>query len=186
MTWRRVFLCLAPLTVAACGSGGSERGETPADVPEAMSGDALAAEMKQAVRPLPGQYSSTVELVALDLPGVPAEQVGQLRSMMESAMARTNSYCLTKEEAERGFEEMARESQENCRIESFDVDGAKFAGRMSCSGEGARGTMTMNGTGSETGSQMAMAMDMQSSDLPGGSMNMKLKVVSQRTGDCQS
>jgi len=191
MTMPSAFLKLAiaaaaPLAIAACGAGGTPKEEEAASVSEeGMSGDALVAEMKKAVRPLPGQYSSTVKLVELDVPGVPKAQVDQMRVMMEGAMAKAQTYCLTKEDSEKGFEEMAKQSREDCEIESFEVDGAKFTGRMSCKDENANGTMTMNGTGSETGSEMQMAMDMNSAGLPGGKMAMKLQVSAKRVGDCE-
>lgn len=184
---RRAIACLTPLALilASCGSDESAE-QADATAVEGMTGEEIAAEMAGAVRPLPGQYSSTVELVELEMPGVPKAQVDQLKGMMGKAMAQASSYCLTIEDAEKGFEEMARQSQENCKVESFDVDGAKFGGAMRCDAQGATGTMMLDGTGSETGSDITMAMEMQSSDLPGGKMKMTLHAVSKRTGDCKA
>lgn len=186
----RLSLCLAPLALAACSSNeaveaDSSGAEVADAAPEGMGTEEIVAAMKDGVRPLPGQYSSKVELVDLDMPGMPADQLGQMKSMMAGSMAKVTSYCLTKEQAEKGFEEMARNAQDNCKVESFDVDGGKFSGRMRCSGEGSEGTMTMTGTGTETGSDMQMAMDMNSASLPGGKMAMKMHVTTQRIGDCE-
>lgn len=155
------------------------------DAAAGMSDDAIAAELKQTVRPKPGEYRSAVTLVDLQIPGIPARELAQMRDMMSRSMGKTQTYCLTKEEASKGFEEMARQSQESCRIESFEADGNRFSGRMSCNQEGSTGTMTMTGTGSETGSEMEMAMNMASPDLPEGKMAMTLRVKSTRTGDCK-
>ncbi|AKM09347.1 DUF3617 domain-containing protein [Croceicoccus naphthovorans] len=180
---RLTVLCLAPLTLAACGS--DEPAEQAAASAEGMSTDEIAAEMKQGVRPQPGQYRSNAELVSLEIPGMPAAQVDQLKSMMAGAMAQANTYCLTPEDAEQGFEKMATEAQENCKVEKFDVDGGKFSGRFVCSGDDASGTMTMDGSGTETSSQMNMAMDMSSGSIPGGKMMMKMRASSERIGECE-
>lgn len=195
MTLRRIAISLAALALAACGSGAEDSVEeggadddvaVVADAPEGgMSNAEIAAQMKNVVRPRPGQYSSSAKLVKLEVPGVPEAQVAQLRSMMEGAMAQQGSYCLTQEEADRGFEEMAANSQEGCKIDSFDADGGAFSGRMTCENEGANGTVTMKGTGTPTGSDMVMDMDMSSPGLPGGRMAMTLQVTSRRTGDCE-
>lgn len=183
-------LCLGALS--ACGSDkapdAADDGTTDAQGSEAragMSDAAIAAEMKQAVRPLPGEYRSAVSLVDLQMPGIPARELAQMRDMMGHSMGKTQTYCLTREEAAKGFEEMAKQSQESCRIDSFDADGNRFSGRMSCNQEGSAGTMTMTGTGSETGSEMEMVMNMASPDLPQGKMAMTLRVKSTRVGDCK-
>lgn len=193
----RMILCLATLALAACGSSGADKdaekvgtGKASASEGEAgaesMSAEEVAAQMDKAVRPLPGQYESKAELIALDLPGVPADQAAQMKEMMASSFSRTTSRCLTKDEADKGFEELAKGAQEDCKIDSFKVDGAKFAGRMICDTADAKGTVTMKGTGTTTGSDMTMAMDMASDGLPGGRMAMTMGVVSKRVSDCAS
>lgn len=185
---RIAALCLAPLALAACSSDepAEEAGEdTAMSAPDGMSEDQIAAEIGKAVRPKPGQYTSSAKLIALDLPGVPEAQAEQMKQMMGSTIEQTNSRCLTAEEAEKGFEELAQAAQEGCKMESFKVDGAKFAGRMSCDNPDASGTIDMSGTGTETSSDMTMKMNMTSPGLPGGKMAMTMQVKSERTGDCE-
>lgn len=189
---RLAVLCLAPFALAACGSDepAEQADETVAEeamvAPEGMSEDEIAAEMKKAILPKPGQYTSTAELVELEIPGVPAAQAQQMKDMMRASLSRTTSRCLTPDEAEKGFEELAKAQQEGCTVDSFKVDGGKFAGKMICDNPEASGTMTMSGTGTETSSEMDMAMDMTSANLPGGRMAMKMHVTSKRTGECPS
>lgn len=190
--WTRMAAtALAVGALAACGSEKTPDAAADAtarpqanDAAAGMSDDAIAAELKQSVRPKPGEYRSNVTLVDLQMPGIPARELSQMRTMMARSMGKTQTYCLTSEEAAKGFEEMAKQSQESCRIDSFEADGNRFSGRMSCNQEGSTGTMTMTGTGSETGSEMEMAMNMASPDLPEGKMAMTLRVKSTRIGDC--
>ena len=187
LTLRPFVALLVPVALAACGTDARDAAEesTTAAAPESMSSEALSAEMKKAVRPLPGQYTSTSELVELDMPGLPPEQVARMKQMMGTSMSKVTSRCLTEEEASKGFEDLAGETQDNCRMESFNAEGGAFSGRMVCSGDGGSGTMTMNGTGTPTGSDMVMAMDMTSPNVPGGRMAVKMHVISKRTGDCE-
>jgi len=185
---RFAALCLAPLALAACSSDEPAQEAAADDIaaaaPGGMSEDQIAAEMDKAIRPQPGQYSSSAELISLDLPGVPAAQAEQMREMMGSTIAQSTSRCLTEEEAEKGFEELAEATQDGCTMERFKVDGGEFAGRMSCDNPDAKGTIEMTGTGTQTGSDMTMKMDMTSPGLPGGKMAMTMRVKSERTGDC--
>lgn len=189
---RQLALCLLPAALAACGSDKAAddaatqaAAETPAALPSGMTEAEIAAQMKNAVRPRPGQYESKAELVALDLPGVPEEQAAQMKQAMSQSFGKATSRCLTQAEAEKGFEELAKASQEGCRMDSFTANGATFAGRMICDTPDAKGTVLMNGTGTESSSDMTMKMDMQSDGLPGGRMAMEMHVTSRRTGDCK-
>ena len=170
---------LLPLMLAACGS------EEPAASGEGLSTDEVIERAQAAgadIKPEPGLYRSSVEIQEVSIPGAPA----QMRDMMRSAMAtQSDEYCLTEEEAEKGFEEMARQSQNdmNCTFERFDVDGGDIDARMTCSPQG-QGSMTveMTGTGTSTKSDMTMAM---TGDMPGmGEMNMRMRIVNERIGDC--
>ena len=170
---------LLPLMLAACGS------EEPAASGEGLSTDEVIERAKAAgadIKPEPGLYRSSVEIQEVSIPGAPA----QMRDMMRSAMAtQSDEYCLTAEDADKGFEEMARQSQDNmdCTFERFDVDGGDIDARMTCSPQG-QGTMTVEvtGTGTSTSSEMNMAM---TGEMPGmGEMSVKMRTTNERIGDC--
>lgn len=169
-------LCLA---LAACGGDPASEAESDGVVTaEEMAERVASADIK----PQPGLYRSTVEVLEFSIPGAPPE----VNDMMRGNMARrTSEYCLTQEEADRGFEKMARQSQEgrDCKVEKFTVDGSDIDARMTCAvpGQGQM-TMTMTGTGSPTGSDMDMSMK---GDFAGqGEASMRMKVSNERIGDC--
>ena len=170
---------LMSLTLAACG------GEEPAASGESISTDEVIERAEAAgaeIKPEPGQYRSTMEVQEINIPGAPA----QMRDMMKNSMtSQTSEYCLTQADANKGFEEAARQSQEdmNCTYERFDVAGGDIDARMTCSPQG-QGSMTveMTGTGTSTKSDMTMAM---TGDMPGmGEMSMRMRIVNERIGDC--
>ena len=171
-----LFVSAAALGLAACGGGTSADADGDGEITSAE----LADKASEMVKPQPGQYRASTELVDLEAPGAPPEAV----EMMRGVLSNSFEYCLTKEEAERGFEDMARQSQdENCTFEKFDVDGGAIDAVMTCAG-GDQGNMrmTMQGTGGRTSSEMTMTME---GNIPGqGEGKMVMKTNHERIGEC--
>lgn len=162
--------------LAGCGSGATDE---DGDGSISMAEAAREAEAG-GIRPEPGQYRGTVELVSVDIPNAPPQVVEMMKSSMGS---QSSEYCLTPEEAERGFERMAEESGEgDCSFERFDADGGDIDAVMVCNQQGNEMRMTMQGTGGATSSQMRMTME---GEAPGmGTMTMTLRSNHERIGDC--
>lgn len=177
----RLILAL-PLAIAfalaACGDSGGDQPKTAQQV---------ASEASSLVKPEPGKYSSTMKIVSFDIPGLPAAQAEQMKQAMSSTGSHTAEYCLTKEEADKGFEEMARKSSDkNCVFDKFDATANTIDARMTCKTPQG-GTSTMAMTGAITATSMKMVMDGEQTmpGVPGkGVVKMKMEVTSRRIGDC--
>ena len=169
------------LTLAACG-GGSVDADADGD------GTVTSAEMSEAVaeagselKPEPGKYELTMELLKVEAPGAP-EQMAQ---MMGSMMNRTDEFCLTPEMAEQGFAENFKENQnEGCKVDAFTLEGGNMDMKMSCSDEEGMGDMqiAMQGEVSPTASDMTMEMDGNIPQL--GRIQMAMSYKQRRIGDC--
>ncbi len=176
---RKVVLLapLASLILVACGSS-DEAGEGDS----ISMGEVAAITQENAIKPEPGQYSVSMEVLEMDIPGAPESAVTMMKDMMGQ---RAHSYCMTQEDADNGFEEMAKQSQENddCSFERYEFDGGKLDGKMVCNVPG-QGTMTMTiaGTGSATRSEMEMTMEGNMTGM--GESTIRLKAIHERTGDC--
>ena len=176
MSYRFVLAPLMVATIAACG-------DEPADPAGEISIAEAAERAKDSgIKPLPGEYRVTVEVLEVEIPGAPEGMVDAMRGAMGG---NTHTYCMTQEDVDKGFEEMARQSQEgqDCSFERFDIDGGDFDGKMVCNvaGQGTM-TMTMKGQGSETRSEMDMRMQGNVGGM--GQMNMRMKTTHERLGDC--
>lgn len=174
-----VTALVATLALAACGSPDPD---TDGDGKISMEEAQASMEASGAVKPQPGQYRASVELLDFEAPGAPPEA----KQMLSGMMQRTFEYCLTPEEAEKGFEEMARSSQSgDCSFEKFDADGNDIDAVMLCTG-GGMGEMrvTMDGSGSETASEMTMTMEGNMAGQGQGTMTMRTS--HERIGDCAS
>ena len=167
----------ASLVLTACGSSDPD---TDGDGTISMEEAQASMEASGAVKPQPGQYRASVELVDFQVPGAPPNA----KDMMQGMFQRSFEYCLTPEDAENGFEEMARSSQDgDCSFESFEANGNDIDAVMVCSGTGM-GNMrvTLDGSGSETSSVMTMSMQGNMGGQGEGSMTMRTR--HERIGDC--
>ena len=178
MSFRLVLIPFSAIALASCGGGQPD---------ETSGGDISITEAAErakmsAIKPQPGQYRVTMEVLEISIPGAPANIVEMMKETMAGS---THEYCLTQEDVDKGFEKMARQSQDNddCSFERFDVNGGDFDAKMVCNVEGqGRTTMTMEGKGTPTSSVMDMRLTGQAGGM--GEMNMHMKATHERIGDC--
>jgi hypothetical protein len=176
------FTALATLALASCGKEDNKP----------VAREEVIAEAGELAQPLPGQYETKVSLLEFSIPGLPADQADKIKGMMGNVGNQTSSYCLTAEEAKKGFEESVRKMGQGqgglkCDFNKFDVSGAKVAAEMTCSGEqGMTAEMKLDGTATARSTSMRMAMTQKAPMIPGGEMQMEMQMDSRRTGDCKS
>lgn len=181
------FSTMAALTAAfvlsACG------GEASVDADADGDGAITTAEARAAVeaagadlKPEPGQYETTMNLVEVNIPGAPP----QVAQMMGQAMNRTGEFCLTPEQAERGFEDTIKEGQsEACTIETFTIEGNQVDMAMSCN-QGGMGQMAVTMSGEVGATQSDLTMKMNGSIPQMGDVEMELSFQQKRIGDCEN
>ncbi|GGD90159.1 hypothetical protein GCM10011515_07210 [Tsuneonella deserti] len=172
-------------TFALAGCGGKE-------AKEPVSKERIIAEAGELARPLPGQYETSVKLLSFSVPGLSEEQADKVKGMMGDVGGKSSGYCLTPDEAKKGFEESVRKMSQgqggvNCEFSRFDVDGGKLSAEMTCKGpQGMESMMKIDGTATAQSTAMHMAMTQKTSMIPGGEMRMEMQMDSRRTGDCSS
>lgn len=167
------------MVLSACGNDADTR--VGAEGAAAPSSAEVARRAQDMVRPEPGQYRATMELLEADFPGAPP-QVAEMMRQSRSA-GQSHEYCLTPEDVEKGFSESVRRSQTgDCAYERFDVSRGKFDAAMICKEGGQEVRIAISGTGDETSSDMTMAMEM---DMPGiGKGTMRMRSRNERIGPC--
>lgn len=169
---------LALLALAGCGEAEPEG--TNAD-DGGISQSEVAERARDTVQPQPGQYRAVMQVLEVDIPGAPAGAGDMLRQMMDG---QAHEYCLTQADVDKGYEEMARQSQDgDCTFQRFDVDGGEIDALMQCTGEqGNTIQMAMTGTATPTSSVMNMTM---TGDMAGmGDSTLRMKATHERVGDC--
>jgi len=170
-------LLAATFVLAACG------GSADTDGDGAISGEEAVAEAAGAIRPEPGQYRTRTEVLEFNVPGVPDAVKREMQG--SAAAARTFTYCLTPEQAAaNGSEQMTKNMvQGNCTFARFDVAGGTISAEMQCAGaNGASTHVTMDGQMTSTSSTMTMTNETDMQDM--GKMQMKMRMTSERIGDC--
>lgn len=146
----------------------------------------VASAVPQAAKPLPGLYDTQMELVDVAMPGMSPQMQEQMKQAMTRTM-RSNQYCLTAEEAGKGYEERIKQlaSKPNCKFDHYTLADGKLDSKLVCTTEkGTTSAMTMQGTVSPEGSDLTMKSEQSGAQMPGGGMNMTMHVVSKRVGDC--
>ena len=174
---------LAALTLAGCGSG-NESGNGAGNAPTAEQVQEAA---KSISRPTPGEYRQTVEITRFEVPGMSEEQAEQFRTMLANVPDKT--FCLTEEEANKGFKDMldSLPGDSECSYSRFDVDNGRLDAQMECKdASGATAKATMAGTINPQGSEVRMDIEQT---IPGAGDQKSLMSMHARTtrlGDCKS
>ncbi len=86
------------LALAACGSE-PDQSKTAEEVIEAAD---------ELVKPLPGLYRSSAEVIEFEIPGIPPEQAARMRDMAAGLQGEQRTQCLTEAEAEEGFRRVVK------------------------------------------------------------------------------
>src|SRR6187402_695116 len=99
----------AAILLAACG------GDADTNDDGAVSGEEVAAEAAGAIRPQPGQYRTSYEMLEFDMPGAPdaVKQAAQAQMGGAAEVMKPITSCLTPEQAAaNGPEQMAKSMAE--------------------------------------------------------------------------
>lgn len=170
------LLALSTLALAACGQSGTDSSAPGQSAEPAKSAAEVAFQFQ------PGQYKSTIQIEKIDVPGVPAAALAQMKGMMGKPIEM--SYCMSPEKAAMGAEAMKENmAKGKCQFEKFEAKGGTVDSVMVCD-NGAAGSMraTSHGTYTPTGALIKATGDMAGPD--GKKMHIEQTVKMERTGDC--
>ncbi len=174
------FTTALPLFAAIALAGCNKEPEGP------KTAEQVKTEASALIKPLPGQYRTTMKIINFAIPGMPADKAAQMKGMF-SASGKSTEFCLSPADADKGFEEFSkRMAQGKCSFDQFTTTAGTLDAKMTCqTGKGMTGTYQMHGSFSSTGSKMAMKVNQSAAGLPGGGMMMEAEVNNERIGDCR-
>ena len=156
-----------------------------------MIGGAAAALMLGACSEKPvkreaGNWENQVEIIKLEMPGMPPE----LQESMKQMIASNNitNYCLTPAEAAKDdLESLLNEgpgAEGDCTWTTKDVKGSKVNVAGTCTQGGQKAELAMVGTMGAKESDMTITTK---ADAPNGQkMEMVMRVKAKHTGACQA
>ena len=137
-----------------------------------------AQAIDESMKPQPGKYNSDITLIDANIPGLPKQMLG----IIKKRMSRSTEICLTAEEVEEGYKQaLARTQDGECTYERFNATGGTIDAVMICESPTGPMTMTMNGTGNTTNSDVTMNVV---GNMGQGEGSMTMRVVQKRIGDC--
>jgi hypothetical protein len=168
----RMMAAAAVIALAVTGCSKSESGASASSEP---------------VKRQAGNWKTDIELVKFEMPGMPAEMKDGMAKMMEGASGMDQ--CLTAEQAAK--EDLAKELSKGpgadgeCTWSKKDVGGGKIDIAGKCKANGQEVQLAMAGTMEPTKTDVTITTK---GAVPGGQgeMEMVMKMVSTRTGDCKA
>ena len=132
----------------------------------------------------PGLWESKVTVEQLEIPGMPPEMAGRMKTMMAEQQEHGGRTCLTAEDVKRPKEDFFASGNKECRYEHFTMGGGKIDAVMHCGKGDAMQTMQMAGTYSPESYQMQMATKVAAPAKDASGMSMKMRVEAKRVGEC--
>lgn len=173
MTFRHLMFASACLLVS-CSPPASQPGANGASAPGAPASGASVGTALQ-----PGQYRTTVTIVSMNMPGMPAGMAEKMRSQ-----PNVTEDCVTSEDvAELTRKSLVNEdSNQHCSENHITSANGRIDGTATCSmGEGGSYTMQMHGTYGGNHVEMDMTT---SGQTPMGPMQQQMHMVTERIGEC--
>ncbi|MBV1918103.1 MAG: DUF3617 domain-containing protein [Sphingomonadaceae bacterium] len=173
---RAVFsISLGAAALAGCGS------QQDTVVAEDASVEDVAEQVSKAdLKPQPGRWESRMQIKSIEMPGLPSELQGMMKSQL--GKVRTSTSCLTQQEADKADGGLFKPDDDaGCTYEKFVMGGGKINAKMSCDEGGMARNMTMTGAYSKD----AYAMDITAGGtMEGKPVSMAMSVESKRVGEC--
>lgn len=170
---------IAGLTGAALLAGCSGGGNADADGNGSVTAkEAVDQAKEQGMMPEPGLYKATITMTGIEVPGMPPEMAGH-----GAGMVTTSEDCLTKDEVDKGFEELMKQGQNGeCSYEKFALKDGKLDAVMVCKTPEGAARMIMTGTTTPTASEFTASTKMSFDGVGEATMNFTAK--HERIGDC--
>lgn len=180
---KRAMILLAPaVLLGGCNKGVEMKNASVEDVVKATKDAHFIA---------PGQWSTTSEIVSVDMAGLPPEAQKMSEAMSKTMVGRKSTFesCVTEEEAKRPAAGLfAGGDKGQCTYDSFSMSGGKLSAVTTCAAPGGKGRMTMAMDGTYGGDSYTMNVEMKMSGTPGmmgSGMVMKAKNSGKRIGECK-
>lgn len=158
-----------------------EKNATPAEVAQKVQETGADQNIVR-----PGLWHSKVTIEKFDMPGIPPEMAGRMKSMMAENQAHDFQTCLTPEDVQKPKEDFFAGKNNECRYEHFTMGGGRIDALMHCGKEAGASTMRMAGTYSADSYQMQMATEVETSDDAVHGMQMQMRVEAKRVGECSA
>ncbi|MEP9359444.1 DUF3617 family protein [Sphingomonas sp. KR3-1] len=178
-----------PLAAAALvlltGAGQASDGFTVTDVSAAQVADAYA-KAKPGGPMRMGQWERSIELTALDLPGVPAGPERDAKIAAAKGEKKVDSVChsgtvLAAPEPAQIFEIMGSD----CHYKRLTMGGGKFEGTLDCKGDAPGDTVDVAVSGSYAAERFAIRLDVDRKPAdPAQRVVMTMLLNGHRTGEC--
>jgi Protein of unknown function (DUF3617) len=176
-------LCLA---LTACGKADVELNN--ASVEDVVKATSKSGSIN------PGQWAVSSEILAVDMPGMPAKEKEMMAAMTKAMVGQktVNESCISPEQAAKPNAEMfAANGGGSCTFETFTIFSGKMNAVMDCAAPGgAAGKMHLVMSGQYGGDSYDITSEIKMSGMPSGSaaggMTITSRSSGKRSGACKA
>jgi len=170
----RALLFATACALAACSPPAAPSSDAAStETTAATAGDSIIQGIQ------PGQYRTTVTILSMEMPGLPAGAAEKMR-----AHPNVSEDCVTSGD----IAELTRQSLvdadegQTCTENTITSANGRIQGSAACRNQdGGAYTMTVDGSYGANHVEMNMQM---SGNTPGGQMNQRTSIVTDRIGEC--
>jgi Protein of unknown function (DUF3617) len=183
---KSTVLILTPLILlAGCGKG-------DVNLKNASVDDVVKA-TTNAQALTPGEWSTSTQITAVDMPGAPEKAKVMLAAISKAMVGKktASENCVTPEQAKKPDANMfAGANSGSCTFEKFSMAGGRMDAVMNCAQPGSPGKMKMTMNGPYGGDSYSLASQIQMSGGPGmaGAAGMTISATNtgKRIGACKA
>lgn len=179
-----IAVLLPLLVLAGCDRVASDPGVdlTNASIAE-VAEKAVAAQQQR-----PGQWEIATQLTNLEIEGLGDDS--PVAEMMKQQLGsdRTQSQCLTEEDAKKAMVPQDLDPNGNCRFARFRMTGGQIDATLTCADPSGTGKMevTQKGSYSPESYDLDSTITRSGGQGPGANSTMTMKVTGKRIGECKA
>lgn len=182
----RMIAATLALLLAACGGDGETNGSDGGNAAGngAAGGGGESGGTPTAggsdVRMQAGEWETTVQILAADMPGMPAEAV---RAAQQQPPTKVRT-CLTEQQVAQPPADFITGSGQNggCTTENMSMAGGRMQGTIQCSSEGTTMRTTIEGQFTATTYELTQNGEIRTGAGP--AMTTRTRTSGRRIGDC--
>ena len=178
-----LLLVTAAVALGACNKSPTvnAKNATPEEVAKKVQESGADQSMVR-----PGLWQSKVTIEKFEMPGMPPEMAGRMKTMMAENQGHDFETCLTPEDVQKPKEDFFAGKNNECRYEHFTMGAGKIDALMHCGKEAGANTMRMAGAYSPDAYQMQMSTETNAGEEGVHAMQMQMRVEARRVGECSA
>jgi len=179
---------LASLSMLFLVASGTADAPSDGQAADGVQGSANSREDDRSVALSPGQWDLTIEMNSVEAPGAPEAMLQEMRALLANH-PRTQSQCITPEQARNPSRRMTGQNPGGCAFSETNWSGGNIRIRATCRpAEAPQILLSLDGSYTAQRIDSRLDMNMEMPDPSGEDRLLRIRIqgglTGRRTGDC--